>query len=149
VDADGLNLLAQERMHRNDWVLTPHPGEAGRLLGKSTQLVQQDRPSSAAALAREYGGVAVLKGAGTLVQTAESPTYVCTAGNPGMAAAGMGDVLCGLIAGLRAQGLTGEQAARVGVHVHARAGDLAAQAGGQRGLVPSDLFPQLRQLVNP
>lgn len=149
LDADALNLLAETPRHRPDWVLTPHPGEAARLLGCSTTEIQADRPAAVAGLVGRYGGVVVLKGAGTLVQSAEAELYVCDAGNPGMAAAGMGDLLCGVVAGLRAQGLEAGTAARVAVHIHARAGDSAAALGGERGLLPSDLLQPIRALANP
>lgn len=149
LDADGLNLLAHNPQRRDNWVLTPHVGEAARLLGCSNDAVQQDRPAAIAALLQRYGGVVVLKGAGTLVQAHGGVLYLCDAGNPGMAAGGMGDILSGVIGALLAQGLKPEDAARLGVYLHARAGDLAAAAGGERGLMPSDLFPHLRQLVNP
>ncbi len=149
VDADALNLLAQKPGQRPDWILTPHPGEAARLLGIGRAAVQADRPAAVQALAERYGGVAVLKGAGTLVQAAGGGLQVCDAGNPGMAAGGMGDLLCGVIAGLRAQGLDAAAAARIGVHIHARAGDSAAAHGGERGLMPSDLLPPIRALSNP
>jgi len=146
LDADALNWLAENPSRRDDWVLTPHPGEAARLLGVKTAQVQGDRAASARELRERYGGVAVLKGAGTLVQG--RALALCPYGNPGMAAGGMGDVLCGLIAGLLAQGLGPESAARTGVLVHALAGDRAA-ARGERGLVPSDLLGELRPLLNP
>jgi ADP-dependent NAD(P)H-hydrate dehydratase / NAD(P)H-hydrate epimerase len=111
--------------------------------------VQADRPAAVQALAERYDGVAVLKGAGTLVQAAGDGLYVCDAGNPGMAVGGMGDLLCGVIAGLRAQGLEAAAAARIGVLLHARAGDSAAAQGGERGLLPSDLLPSIRALANP
>jgi ADP-dependent NAD(P)H-hydrate dehydratase / NAD(P)H-hydrate epimerase len=149
VDADALNLLAQKPGRREDWILTPHPGEAARLLGIESAAVQADRPAAVQALAERYGGVAVLKGAGTLVQAAGGGLYVCDAGNPGMAVGGMGDLLCGVIAGLRAQGLAADTAARIGVLVHARAGDSAAAQGGERGLLPLDLLPSIRALSNP
>ena len=149
VDADALNLLAQKPRRRHDWILTPHPGEAARLLGCTTDEVQGDRPAAVSALAQRYGGVAVLKGAGTLVQREGGPLQVCDAGNPGMASGGTGDLLCGVIAGLLAQGLAAETAAAVGVLVHARAGDLAAANGGERGLIATDLLPAIRTLVNP
>jgi hydroxyethylthiazole kinase-like uncharacterized protein yjeF len=147
VDADGLNWLAQNPQRRGDWILTPHPGEAARLLEISTAEIQSDRAGAAAKLQQRYGGVVVLKGAGTLVQG--SWLSLCTAGNPGMAVGGMGDVLTGIIAGFFAQGLDAEAAARVGVLVHALAGDRAAQRGGERGLLPSDLIDELRPLANP
>lgn len=150
IDADGLNWLAenpQERAaHHEPWVLTPHPGEAARLLGSTTAAVQADRPAAARELQRRYGGVAVLKGAGTLVAGRE--LALCPHGNPGMAVGGMGDVLSGLIAALLAQGLGPESAARAGVLLHALAGDRAA-ARGERGLIPGDLLVELRPLLNP
>ncbi|HXG28605.1 MAG TPA: NAD(P)H-hydrate dehydratase [Nevskiales bacterium] len=149
VDADALNLLAQKPGRREDWILTPHPGEAARLLGIDNAAVQADRPAAVQALAERYGGVAVLKGSGTLVQAPGGVLHVCDAGNPGMAVGGMGDLLCGVIAGLRAQGLDTATAARIGVFVHARAGDRAAAQGGERGLLPSDLLPSIRALANP
>ncbi len=149
LDADALNLLAGQPVRRGGWVLTPHPGEAARLLGlEGPAAVQAARFQAAEALAERYGGVAVLKGAGTLVQGPEG-TWVCDAGNPGMASGGMGDLLTGLIAGLQAQGLEAWQAAAAGVWAHARAGDLAAEEGGERGLLASDLLPRLRPLLNP
>jgi len=148
IDADGLNLLAVEPLWRDNWVLTPHPGEAARLLGVTTSAIQQDRYQAAEQLQRRYGGACVLKGAGTLIRS-EIRTAVCAAGNPGMASGGMGDVLSGVIAGLMAQGLSGAQAAELGVCAHAAAGDRAAAARGERGLLATDLFVHLRQLVNP
>ena len=145
-DADALNFLAEEPGAADHRVITPHPGEAARLLGIDTAAVQADRPAALAALVSRYGGVAVLKGAGSL--TSGEVPYLCTAGNPGMGSAGMGDVLTGVIAGLVAQGLVPELAAAVGVEAHARAGDLAA-AGGERGLIASDLMAELRQVLNP
>ncbi|PPE72625.1 bifunctional ADP-dependent NAD(P)H-hydrate dehydratase/NAD(P)H-hydrate epimerase [Solimonas fluminis] len=146
VDADALNLLAREPIRRDNWVLTPHPGEAARLLRCSTAEVQRERPVAAQALPARYGGVAVLKGAGSLV--AGQRLRLCDRGNPGMAVGGMGDVLTGIIAALISQGLPLEEAAGAGVLLHALAGDLAA-AGGERGLLPGDLIGQLRRVVNP
>ncbi len=146
IDADGLNLLAQSTCHRADWILTPHPGEAGRLLGISTAAVQADRFGAVRALVERYGGVAVLKGNGTLICDGRRVS-LCDAGNPGMASGGMGDVLTGVIAGFLAQGVDLFDAARLGVFAHARAGDLAARKG-QRGLLALDLMPHLRALVN-
>ncbi len=148
VDADALNLLADDPLQRADWTLTPHPGEAARLLECSTAEIQQDRYAAAAELARRFGACVVLKGAGTLIAAAGETTAVCDAGNPGMASGGMGDVLTGVLAGLRAQGLDGLEAARAGVCVHALAADAAA-ARGERGLLASDLFAHLRAVVNP
>ena len=148
VDADGLNLLAESPRRRDDWVLTPHPGEAARLLDTDAHSVQHDRFASLARLAEQYGGTIVLKGAGSLVQTGNDTPWLCAAGNPGMAVAGMGDVLTGIIAALAAQSRNLELAARCGVWVHARAGDIAA-ATRPRGLLASDLFTAIRGPVNP
>jgi len=147
LDADGLNLLAVSPLSKPNWVLTPHPGEAGRLLSCPTPSVQQDRFAAASAIRAAYGGIAVLKGAGTLIASA-SQIGVSTTGNPGMASGGMGDVLSGVIAGLIAQGLDLQEAAEQGVFLHGRAADLAAAKNGERGLLATDLLPFLRQLVN-
>lgn len=148
LDADALNLLAQNPARRDSWILTPHPGEAARLLATSTAAVQAERLRSLADLQQRYGGTVVLKGAGTLVSSPDGPPWLCTAGNPGMATAGMGDVLTGVIAGLLAQGLAPESAAVTGVEVHASAGDRAAGLA-PRGLLASDLMPELQKRVNP
>ena len=147
-DADALNLLAESPAACANRIITPHPGEAGTLLGRSAADVQADRSAALTALEQQYGGVVVVKGAGSLTSGADGPPWLCTAGNPGMAAPGMGDVLCGIIAALLAQGLSTEDAAAVGVEVHARAGDRAA-AGGERGLLASDLLAELRGVINP
>ncbi|WP_127477562.1 NAD(P)H-hydrate dehydratase [Sulfurivermis fontis] len=149
VDADALNLLAQEPTHRKDWVLTPHPGEAGRLLGETAAQVQANRFTAVAGLQASFGGVVVLKGPGSLVLADDGLPGICAGGNPGMASGGMGDVLSGIIAALIAQGLPLREAAGAGVCLHAAAADAAAVAGGERGLLASDLFPHLRRLVNP
>jgi NAD(P)H-hydrate epimerase len=149
VDADALNLLAVKPTARRQWVLTPHPGEASRLLDQDTTAIQQDRFAAAAALAERYEATVVLKGAGTLVANRQGDIALCNAGNPGMAVAGMGDVLTGVIAGLTAQFDDLWLAARCGVLVHARAGDMAAVTGGERGMLASDLFAAVREQVNP
>ncbi|MCW0374364.1 NAD(P)H-hydrate dehydratase [Xanthomonas sacchari] len=148
LDADALNLLAQAPRPVPQAVLTPHPGEAGRLLGIATAEVQRDRFAAAAALAELYQATIVLKGAGSLVAAPRQTPRVIAAGNPGMAVGGMGDLLTGVIAALRAQGLPAFEAASVGALLHAAAGDRAA-ADGQRGLLPTDLLPALRRLSNP
>ncbi len=148
VDADALNLLAEEPARRDDWVLTPHPGEAGRLLGQGADEVQRNRFIAAAELRASYGGVVVLKGAGTVVLAGDGMPAICSGGNPGMAAGGMGDVLTGIIAGLIAQGFSLRDGAAAGVCLHSAAADEAA-ADGERGLLASDLFPRLRPLANP
>jgi len=150
VDADALNLLAGSRQQRDNWVLTPHPGEAGRLLGKTSAGIQQDRFASLAALCEHYGGTVILKGRCTLVGREGNLPLVINKGNPGMASAGMGDVLTGIAAGLLAQfpaadpQLLGGAAA----FAHAAAGDRAA-ATGERGLLAGDLLDQLRPCLNP
>jgi NAD(P)H-hydrate epimerase len=95
VDADALNLLVDSEARKDDWILTPHPGEAARLLGSKTAKVQADRRGSLIKIAKKFGGTVVLKGSGSLVSASDGPSWLCTAGNPGMAAAGMGDVLTG------------------------------------------------------
>jgi len=147
VDADGLNLLAQFPRTNPDWILTPHPGEAARLLKMSTATLQDDRFAAALELQAKYQGVVVLKGAGTLI-CSEEECGVSVSGNPGMASGGMGDVLSGVIGGLVAQGLSLKEAAQQGAYGHGRAADLAAEQQGERGLLASDLMPYLRQWVN-
>lgn len=147
VDADGLNLLAQGPANSCGWILTPHPGEAGRLLGCSAEQINRDRFDAAARLSRQYGGVVVLKGAGTLVVDGRGKMAVCSDGNPGMATAGMGDLLTGVIGALLAQGLSLSEAAQSGVALHVAAADRAALAG-ERGMLATDLLLPLRLLVN-
>lgn len=149
VDADGLNLLAkkQKPIKSNHWILTPHPGEAARLLKSSVKAIQANRIDAVKTLQKHYGGVIVLKGAHTLVCTQKS-LCMCLAGNPGMASGGMGDVLSGVIGGLLAQGFSLQAAAECGVYLHATAGDKAALLKGERGLLASDLMDYLHQLVN-
>lgn len=148
VDADGLNLLAENTDRNPRRVITPHPGEAARLLGSDTAAVQRDRLASLEQLRQKYAGCAVLKGHGSLVSCETAPPWMCTAGNPGMATAGMGDVLTGIIAGLIAQNLPLETAAAVAVWVHASAADSAA-VFGERGLLATDILEELRPWVNP
>ncbi len=146
LDADALNLLARTPARADDWVLTPHPSEAARLLGWTTQQVQADRLRAARMLQQRYGGVIVLKGAGTVITDGQQ-TFICAHGNAGMATGGMGDVLTGIITALLAQGLTPLDAARTGVCLHAKAGDLAAAQLGQRGLQPQQLMPFIQHLT--
>jgi len=148
LDADALNLLARERVTLPDrCVLTPHPGEAARLLGVATTAIAEDRFAAVRELARRHRAVVVLKGAGTLIANPHGQTVVCPWGNPGMASGGTGDVLTGVVAGLLAEGFDPWQAARLGVALHARAGDCAALQG-EAGLIASDLFVPLRRLRN-
>lgn len=147
VDADGLNYLSKQPSKRNNWILTPHPGEAARLLQTTPQEVQQHRETIIHALQERYGGVVVLKGANSLV-TDGNRISRCSKGNPGMASGGMGDLLSGVIAGLVAQGMSLSEAAEQGVLIHAWAGDLAAQDAGQRGMLASDLLSYIRAIIN-
>lgn len=150
LDADALNLLAEGPLALpRGSVLTPHPGEAARLLNGDTATIQADRFAAAEALAERTGAVVVLKGAGSVIAAPGETTAVIAAGNPGMATGGMGDLLTGIIAGLLAQGLDAFDAACAGALLHAHAGDLAAADDGERGLLPSDLLPFVRRLANP
>jgi len=149
IDADALNLLAGSPRTPVDAILTPHPGEASRLLGVSTADIRVDRYAAAQSLAEKYNCTIVLKGAGTIVVSPNQTPCVIAAGNPGMASGGMGDVLTGVIAALRAQGLSALDAACCGALLHALAGDAAADAGGERGMIASDLFVHLRTFANP
>lgn len=169
MDADALNILSEGRVaaegktdSRTDstaksagrnWVLTPHPGEAARLLDCDINAVQADRFTAVKKLQQRYSGVALLKGAGSLIAADDNDLSLCNLslcdlGNPGMASGGMGDVLSGIIGALLAQGLSPAQATQLGVSLHARAADLAAEKNGERGLLASDLFPYLQALIN-
>jgi NAD(P)H-hydrate epimerase len=153
IDADALTLLA-ELKHQDGlpawWtdssqvyaVLTPHPGEAARLLGCSTQEIEADRFAAARALSEQYTAIVALKGAGTIIDNGRQ-SWVCSLGNPGMASGGMGDVLSGLIGGLLAQGLSPQRACILGVWLHSRAADLAHLKYDDRALLASDLFTTL------
>lgn len=146
LDADGLNLLALTPVKRDNWILTPHPGEAGNLLQDTG--IQTDRFGAVANLQAKYGGVALIKGAGTVI-TDGNRLSVCSDGNPGMSTAGMGDVLSGVIGGLLAQHLPPMIATELGVAAHARAGDVCVARAGERGLIATDLIPEIRRLLNP
>ncbi len=148
IDADGLNLLAQEPVPARQRIITPHPGEAARLLGCSVADIQQDRFQAVVELQQRYGGVCVLKGSGSLVMDEQALISVCDAGNPGMASGGMGDVLSGVIAAMIAQGKDLPTAARLGVVLHSAAADRAA-VSGERGMIATDLMKELRSLANP
>lgn len=145
IDADGLNWLAHMRnLPKNPaWILTPHPGEAARMLGKRVDEIQNHRGNTLLELQRRYGGVIVLKGAGTLLATEDEQPVHCAAGNPSMASPGMGDVLSGMIAGFLGQGLSPWEAAQAGVVLHASAADRVVAKRGARGLLASDLLSEL------
>ncbi|WP_151702868.1 NAD(P)H-hydrate dehydratase [Nitrincola alkalilacustris] len=150
LDADALHFLHNSTVMasvRDAWVLTPHPGEAARLLGTDSRSVQDDRFAAVRELQERYGGTIVLKGAGTLTFDGDV-IHLCNAGNPGMACGGMGDVLSGVIGALLAQGLKPVDAARIGVHAHALAADLCAAEYGERGLMATDLIAMIRRVLN-
>ncbi|QVM96282.1 NAD(P)H-hydrate dehydratase [Pseudomonas sp. SORT22] len=145
-DADALNLLARQPLPLpKGSIITPHPGEAARLLGVSTEAVQADRPGAARKLARKYAVVCVLKGAGTLVADPAGQLALCSRGHPAMAGAGLGDVLSGVLGALLAQGMSAWDAACLGVWLHACAGERLGAQG--RGLAASDMVPAIRQLL--
>jgi hydroxyethylthiazole kinase-like uncharacterized protein yjeF len=145
-DADALNLLAGSAVRvPKDALLTPHPGEAARLLGLSIAQVQADRPAAALALAARYQAVVVLKGAGSVIAAPDGRLALCDRGHPAMAGAGFGDVLAGVIGALRAQHLAAFEAACLGVWLHARAGELCGAAG--RGLAAGTLLATIGQLL--
>lgn len=148
IDADGLNVLAKHPVKNKNWILTPHSGEAARLLQQTNEDVVGDRQLALKTIQEKYDGICILKGAGTLVQPLVGLVGLCPYGNAGMASGGMGDVLSGVIGGLVGQGLSLDLAAKLGVCVHAVAGDEAAKAGGERGTIASDLMSYLRKLVN-
>jgi NAD(P)H-hydrate epimerase len=151
IDADGLNALQDDITILKDRqvpvVLTPHPGEMARLAGKSIEEIQSDRVEFARSFAREWGVSLVLKGDKTVVANPAGEVYINISGNPGMATAGSGDVLCGIIAGLVAQGLKPQEAAFAGVYLHGLAGDLAARIKGERGLIAGDLIACLPEVI--
>ncbi|MBO2631492.1 NAD(P)H-hydrate dehydratase [Shewanella algae] len=146
LDADALNLLSQEKRSQDNRVLTPHPGEAARLLATDIANVEADRFAAVRKLQAQYGGVVLLKGAGTLIYDGKQ-LFVAPVGNPGLASGGCGDVLSGIIGALMAQGLDNTRATVAGVIVHGGAADLAAR-DGERGMLASDLMPWIRHLVN-
>lgn len=156
VDADALNLLARNPMRRDDWILTPHPGEASRLLATQANELEQDRWDTAARLHEQYGGVVVLKGAGSIIYHSDY-VAVNTSGNPGLASAGMGDVLTGVIAAVLAplyaqagqlrQSLP--ESTGYAALVHGLAAQTASQTRGQRGLLASDVIDSISAWVNP
>lgn len=149
LDADGLNLVAARGLAgKPSWIMTPHPGEAARLLGTDIGEIQADRFAALQALYDKYGCPVLLKGAGSLVMNAEKQTIAaCHAGNPGMATGGMGDILSGVVGGLAAQGHDADTALAAGVCLHSAAADIASE-DGERGLLATDLFGPLKRLVN-
>lgn len=157
LDADALNWLSKENSLylkglEGKCILTPHAGEAARLLGIGRKVVEGDRPAAVLALQAKFGGAVILKGPGTLIcypQGNRTQVATCAHGNPGMASGGMGDVLSGVLGALLAQHFPLADSVRLGVCVHSKAADLAAAADGERGLLATDLLPHIRHLLNP
>jgi len=153
IDADGLNAIAQfpETLKRlgPDVVLTPHPGEMSRLTGKSVREIESDRVESARSFAVKYGLTLTLKGAPTVIASPDGRVYINLTGNSGMATAGMGDVLTGLIAGLIAQGMSPTDAAIAGVFYHGLAADKLLLEGkiSQRGLIAGDVLEMCGKII--
>jgi len=147
LDADGLNLLAKNPQERENWILTPHPGEAARLLNQSIEDCEADRLSTAQALQNKYGGTIILKGASTIVLDTNGKVFIVEGKVPALATGGTGDILAGLVGGLWAQGLTASHAAQVAVSVHRESGYLE-QTFGPRGMMASDLLLHIRSLLN-
>ena len=149
LDADGLNLLAKggggQRLPA-DAILTPHPGEAARLLDCSVADIEQDRISAVRRLHEQFGGVIVLKGAGTLIFDGAC-LVIANVGNAGLARGGTGDILTGLIGGLLAQKVPPFMAAQLAVCLHGDAADLAVRETGVRGMLATDLIPHIRELL--
>ena len=156
IDADALNLLAEDhalqatcRTRKAPTLLTPHPAEAGRLRQASTADVQRDRLAAARALAQQYAAVVALKGAGTVIAAPDERFYINTSGNPGLASAGMGDVLSGILGALLSQGAGEEMAMCAGVHLHGAAADhLYVTQGGPIGITGSEVTDAARALLN-
>lgn len=149
VDADALNWLAKNPRKLTRAIITPHPGEAARLLGTTVEVIQADRMAAAKALQAQYGAVVVLKGAGTVVLDDAGIVHIMAGGFPALATAGTGDILGGVIAALVAQGVSLADAAKLGVCVHALASAEQASASGTRGMLASDLFTGIRKYLNP
>jgi hydroxyethylthiazole kinase-like uncharacterized protein yjeF len=157
LDADALNIIASDRRIKNklnqidaNKILTPHPAEAARLLGTGTRDVQKDRVGAALSLAKTLRSLVVLKGAGSVCATPEGRWHINTSGNPGMASAGMGDVLTGIIAALLSQGIEPGAALLAGVHLHGAAADRAVAGGmGPAGLTATEVIDAARNVLNP
>lgn len=147
IDADGLTLLAKTNYFCNRWVLTPHPKEAATLLGCDTATIEADRFHAVQAIAKKYGGICVLKGAGSLISDGQT-VVINSTGNAGMASGGMGDVLSGIVAALILQTENYFVATCLAVYIHGAAGDIIEERQGQRGMLASDLFLPLQRLVN-
>jgi hydroxyethylthiazole kinase-like uncharacterized protein yjeF len=160
LDADALNLIAESKdlltslqKRSAESVITPHPGEAARLLNKNTQTIQNDREASAQSLIKLTRAISVLKGHQTLVGSHDHPMQKCMEGNAGMATGGMGDVLTGLIAAIASQGITHNlslwESTLLSVQIHAKAADrLVSKQIGPIGMTPSEIIPMIRTIIN-
>lgn len=146
IDADGLYFLANTQNNSTPKILTPHPGEAKNLLHTQKNIAESERQQAITKLVEKYNCTVVLKGANTLVNSPNTTISICPAGNPGMASGGMGDLLSGVIAGILAQNVSLSLASKLGVLVHALAGDQAAKQG-QRGIIATDLLPYIQQII--
>lgn len=151
IDADGINVLAGElsllKKYKASLIITPHPGEMGRLMGTSAEEIQKDRIRSTVALAKKIGAIVVLKGAKTVIASKEGNSWVNLTGNPGMATGGSGDILTGIIGGLLTQKLSSLEAAKTGVYLHGYAADLAAQKKGEISLIASDTLETIPEAI--
>ena len=160
IDADALNLLPRQKISSTamvnngnpsatNWILTPHPGEASRLLNSDTKSIQENRFASAKNISEKYQAVCILKGAGSIIH-GDNKNYVCAMGNPGMATAGMGDVLTGITGALLAQNKKRSMLdiAIDAVQLHAYSGDRCAEKLGEKGMIASDLIPEIRSAIN-
>lgn len=152
IDADGLNAIAQNREIMSfldrETVLTPHPGEMARLTNTSVSILEEDRIRTAQTYASEHGVTLVFKGAPTVISAANGDVWINSTGNPGMGTGGMGDVLTGIIAGLMAQGLSGERAAALAVYIHGLAGDTVSERLGMHGLIASDVLKAVPEAIS-
>ncbi|MEW6990670.1 NAD(P)H-hydrate dehydratase [Colwelliaceae bacterium 6441] len=147
LDADALHLLALSPKKSDNWILTPHPGEAAVLLNCTIAEIEQDRFTAVRNIALQYGGICLLKGAGSLISDGKN-VWINTSGNSGMASGGMGDVLSGIIAALVMQLSNVSEAVRLAVYLHGRAADIIAEKNGKIGMLASDLLPIIQKLIN-
>ncbi|MBN1405084.1 MAG: NAD(P)H-hydrate dehydratase, partial [Candidatus Omnitrophica bacterium] len=151
LDADGLNALSQNvnvlKKIKAPFILTPHPGEMARLIGHKADYVQKNRKTVALAFAKKYNVTVVLKGHNTVVAGRKNKIYVNKTGNPGMATAGSGDVLTGIIGSFLAQGAAPYEAAKLGVYIHGLAGDLAKKQTGEVSLIASDILANIPKVI--
>jgi NAD(P)H-hydrate epimerase len=150
IDADALNILSESRkkIDLKNSIITPHVGEASRLLGISVREIEKNREVAIKKLHEKFGATVVLKGSKSLVFGKENEIHQCHYGNPGMATAGMGDILSGVIGSLVAQHLENEKAAILGVNIHAFSADLVAKKQGENGMIPRDLLSYIPQIIN-